>query len=39
MPWRDLLFLSFLLIIIFGGYGWTKDQLWAWQKERDEQAP
>lgn len=32
---RDLLFLSVLLIVIFGGVGWTKLMLWDWQAERD----
>lgn len=35
MPVIDLLAISLLLIVIFGGYGWTKLQLWDWQRERD----
>jgi hypothetical protein len=31
---RDLIVLSVLLIIIFGGLGWTKLMLWEWH-ERD----
>ena len=36
MPVRELLVVSLLLVVIFGGIGWTKLQLWDWQKERED---
>ena len=36
MPVTDLLVVSLLLVVIIGGIGWTKLQLWDWLKERDD---
>ena len=33
---RELLVFSLLFIVIFGGLGWTKLQLWNWTQERDD---
>ena len=35
MPVFDLLLISLLFIVIIGGLGWTKLQLWDWERERD----
>ena len=32
---RDLLVISVLLVVIFGGIAWTKLMFWDWLKERD----
>jgi hypothetical protein len=37
MPVRELLVLSFLVIVIGGGWGWTIDQLREWAREREEE--
>lgn len=34
MPYRDLIVISVLLVVIFGGLGWTKLAYWEWLKER-----
>ena len=35
MPVRDLLIISLLFIVMIGGIGWTKLQLWDWERDRD----
>ena len=34
MPVTDLLIFSLLLVVIFGGYAWTKLAYWDWLRER-----
>ena len=34
---RDLIVISVLLVIIFGGYGWTKLMYWDWVRDRQEE--
>jgi hypothetical protein len=35
MAVRELLIFSLLFVVIFGGAGWTIDQLREWSRERD----
>lgn len=37
MPMHELLVFSFLFLVIIGGIGWTKLQLWDWLREREEE--
>ena len=37
MPARELLIFSLLLVVIFGGIGWTKLMYWHWLREREKE--
>ena len=38
MPVRELIVTSVLLLIVFGGIGWTKLAYWEWLRDRDDQT-
>lgn len=38
MPYRDLIVISVLLAVIFGGLGWTKLMYWDWLRGRDDRS-